>query len=200
MSRKPVDQVPASGALRGQAHVWGVIMTLGDKGDMTLNDIHGQTNASRDTVREYVIRLVKGGCLESLPPDQPGQEVFYRLVRRSRDYPRLRKDGTECPPTKRESMWRTMRMIKRFDYRELGVSASTEETPIKEQDAKDYCKHLFKAGYLKVITKATPTSPHRYLLVKDTGPKPPMIQRVKQVYDPNIKQVVWQAKEGRKDA
>jgi hypothetical protein len=193
MARKPVDQVRAQ-ALRGQAHIWGVIMALGDQGNMTLNDIHGETNASRDTVREYVTRLVKGGYLESLPPDQSRQEAFYRLVRRSRDYPRLRKDGKECPPTKRESMWRTMRMIKRFDYRELGVSASTEDTPIKERDAADYCKHLLKAGYLKVITKATPKSPHRYQLIRDTGPKPPMIQRVKQVYDPNLKQVVWQSK------
>lgn len=199
MSRKPVDQVPASGTLRGQAHIWVVIMSLGDQGGMTLSDIHGKTNASRDTVADYVRRLERGGYLER-DRDDSGPEVLYRLVRRSREYPSLRKDGTECPPSKRESMWRTMRMIKRFDFRELAASASTEETPIKEQDAKDYCKHLLKAGYLKVITKATPTSPHRYQLIRDTGPKPLMIQRVKQVYDPNLKQVVWQAKEGRNDA
>lgn len=187
MSRKPVDQ---ASSLRGQEHIWNVIMDLGRTGPMTLTDIHDKTNARRDTVREYLCRLELGGFLKRIDKAIP---VLYDLVRRAGSAPRLRRDGTQYPPTKRESMWRTMRMLNGFSARDLAISASTEEVPVREIDAKDYIKHLLKAEYLLVIQPSRGSIPAVYRLRKYTGPKPPQIQRIKQVFDPNLNAVVWSA-------
>jgi hypothetical protein len=54
------------------------------------------------------------------------------------------------------------------------------------------------AGYLIEIKKGqaqgTSRLPARFRFnpARNTGPRPPMIQRTKAVYDPNLGQVVWQ--------
>ena len=60
--------------------------------------------------------------------------------------------------------------------------------------AKEYCTMLTQAGYLKVLRKASPPKkPAVYKLVRNTGPQPPQIQRVKQVFDPNLDEVTYRA-------
>lgn len=194
MSRLPVDQQQSR--LRGQDYIWSVILELHQQGPFSLRQISEQTNASHATVSDYVTRLKKAGYLEVVDrqPTGFGKSLYflYRVARPTREAPRLRKDGSLCPPTKREGMWRTMRMINKFSYKDLVVTASPE-APIKEQDAKDYCKHLSKAGYLVCLEEGKPGKPAVYRLARNTGPKPPMIQRVKHVYDPNLNEVVWQS-------
>ena len=99
-----------------------------------------------------------------------------------------------------EQMWRTMQMAGEFDPHTLAAMASTPSVQIKLQTAQSYIGHLSKAGYLIVVAKPVfrggtkPTQPARYRInpAKNTGPRPPMIQRSKAVYDPNIDQVVWE--------
>ncbi len=89
-------------------------------------------------------------------------------------------------------MWRTIRMVKQFTPRDLALQSSTEEVGVTEATARTYCTMLLKAKYLRVIQKAVPGKRQAiYLFVRDTGPLPPQIQRVKQVYDPNINEVVY---------
>ena len=33
--------------------------------------------------------------------------------------------------------------------------------------------------------------PTRYRLIRNTGPRPPMVQRIDAIYDPNLGAVVW---------
>ncbi|WP_051445390.1 hypothetical protein [Desulfocurvus vexinensis] len=190
MSRQPIDRQAAQGAPRGQAYMWAVMMALAE---FTISDVADRTNAGRDTVRDYVVRLERGGYLArtGLRGEGRYEAVVYRVDRKCREYPRLRKDGTECPPTKRESMWRSMRMLGEFGYRDLTVTASTAATPVADIDAKDYLKHLYRAGYLKVTAPAHGNRPARYRLIRNTGPKPPKVQRIRQVFDPNLNEVVW---------
>lgn len=103
-------------------------------------------------------------------------------------------------------MWRTMRILKEFSAKDLAIQASTETVKVAEGEAKTYVHYLHKAGYLVIV------SPHRsgnrsmtgklarYRLIisKFSGPKPPVIQRIKQVFDPNAGKVVW--KGGTDDA
>jgi len=69
---------------------------------------------------------------------------------------------------------------------------------VAETDAKDYCANLAKAGYLVVMTKGKPSGkasvPTRYRFnrAKYKGPKPPMVQRLNSVFDPNLGKIVWQ--------
>lgn len=90
-----------------------------------------------------------------------------------------------------------MRMLGEFGYRDLTVTASTAATPIADIDAKDYLKHLYRAGYLKVTAPAHGNRPARYRLIRNTGPKPPKVQRIRQVFDPNLNEVVWSQGGGR---
>jgi hypothetical protein len=62
--------------------------------------------------------------------------------------------------------------------------------------AQDYLNQLALAGYLIEIKKGQAQGTHptrfRFNPARNTGPRPPMIQRTKAVYDPNLGQVVWQ--------
>jgi hypothetical protein len=40
---------------------------------------------------------------------------------------------------------------------------------------------------------------YRFLAARYSGPKPPMIQRIKAVYDPNRSEVVWSSLEVKHD-
>jgi len=163
----------------------------------TVGDVHRRTNARPDSVREYVVALFRAGYLE-VSGEQPRPSgtpaKLYVLKRSPQDAPRLRPDGTEVSMgSAREQMWRTMRMLGTFTLKDLIVAASTEAVTIKESDARDYLSNLRKAGYLVSKRQAIKGGPavFRMLPGKYTGPKPPMVQRVQQVFDPNLGKVVW---------
>ncbi len=153
-----------------------------------------------ETIFSYVQSLHKGGFL-TVDRKKHVRGVasiyFYRLVKDvGVEAPRLTRSGKICTQGKtRENLWRTMRIIGEFNYNELAIAASTEETPIKGSTAKDYIKHLYSAGYLvcvKECVRGNSRIPARYRLLKSkfTGPRPPQVQRVKQVFDPNLNEVV----------
>lgn len=50
---------------------------------------------------------------------------------------------------------------------------------------------LLNTGFLRVVQKADPVKGRiaTYRLIRNDGPKPPQIQRVKQVFDPNTGKV-----------
>lgn len=189
MSGHPVDQAPT---LRGQQRFWQVITELAKHGSFGLSAVVDQTNADRSTVSNYVHRLVRAGFLV-VSQGRPGSANSYTLVRSSRYAPKVSADGTLIPPTKRESMWRTMRMLKTFSAQDLAVAASTEGAQLRLYDVKDYLKYLCRAGYVRMIRGETGPATYRLLPGKITGPLPPQVQRVRQVYDPNLGQVVWSA-------
>lgn len=192
MARHPAHNQPR---LRGQEHYWSVIRELSKEDrPITVASIHGRCNGSRNSVGDYVRRLVRGGYLRRAYV--LGQSQVFELARDSREAPRLTKDGQPVSMgASREQLWRTMKMLDSWDYRELAVAASTEAVPVAETEAKHYVKHLHRAGYLSQVAKATTAKPARYRLLPswNTGPKPPQVQRVKQIYDPNIRRVVWSA-------
>ena len=113
--------------------------------------------------------------------------------------PRVRADGS--PVTQglpREQMWRTMRSKSTadFDFRDLALWSSTDDVSVNEGDAKDYLLNLAKAGYLIQVSAAKfgkDVRPARYRFDqrRNSGPKPPMVQRMKTVFDPNLRKIVW---------
>jgi hypothetical protein len=91
-------------------------------------------------------------------------------------------------------MWRTMKMLAAFTPSDIAIHASTDDVSVNKSDAKDYIGHLHKAGYLTVTKKAKPgcnQARYRLLPSKNTGPHSPQVQRIKQVFDPNLNKVVW---------
>lgn len=135
------------------------------------------------TVRSYLACLVAGGFLER----QEGPPRLYRMIRTSGLHaPRLRADGSPVEQGRgRTAAWRAMRVLKRFTVRELHAASGAGEV-----DLKSFCKCLLKAGYLKASGKAG-SKVYTYILVKDTGPLPPQVTRVKCIFDPNLSVVTW---------
>ena len=72
-------------------------------------------------------------------------------------------------------------------------SNGRRKTPVKESDAKDYIKFLKAAGYVRIAQKRAPgrATLFQFIEARYTGPRPPMVQNIKQVFDPNLGEVVW---------
>lgn len=193
-----------SGSQTPRERVWSAIRELKK---FTVYKVARRANVDDLTVKTYVRSLELAGFIKatfkpgggggkSPVPTARTESQFELLKDIGIHAPRLKKDGT--PVTQgigRENMWRTMKIVRQFSPRELAVHASTDEHQVKENEAADYIKHLARAGYLVLVKEADRRSAsqavYRFVLSKNTGPKPPMVQRVKQVYDPNIAKIVY---------
>lgn len=188
MTRQPVDQIAAAGRPQGQDAVW---LWINENPEFKLSDVSRGADVHEKTARDYIKRLVAGSIVERTSPMDA--VARWRLLRPGIHTPRLRADGT--PVTQGAgtmNMWRSMRMIKEFTALDLAIHSTTDVVGVTEATAKSYCSMLLRAGYLRVRQKAVPGKrPAVYQFVRNTGPKPPQIQRVKQVFDPNLQQVTY---------
>jgi hypothetical protein len=207
MARKPVDLVQGGRKPSTRQAIWQAIRANRD--GFTLPVIVGIVKCPYDTARTYLKALHLGDFIHAVgtePFVKPGiiarvsgsgmPVIVYRLVRDvGVEAPRLTRDGKPVlQGLGQEQMWRAMRMMQGdWNSQDLAVAASTDDVTINEQEAARYIGHLFGAAYLQMTAKNNgPKSKARYRLVKNTGPKAPMIQRLKTVFDPNLGQVVWQ--------
>jgi len=153
------------------------------------------------TVRDYTIGLEKAGFVAVVQPHCCGGRNTpkrWKLVHdMGAEAPRVRRDGT--PVTQglaQEQMWRTLCMLGgAVTARELAAHASTETVPVRESAAYDYLHNLQRAGYVQIATPGKGTGrggiQMRFRLVRNTGPRPPMVCRTHAIYDPNLGRVVW---------
>ncbi|PIE15909.1 MAG: hypothetical protein CSA68_04730 [Rhodobacterales bacterium] len=189
MTRKPVDQLNKEQKPQGQDGVWAEIRRLKI---FTKREIHSCTDIPNKTITDYVKRLVAGGYVEEHASfAETGRYVLVRDV--GVHPPRIRPNGQPVTQGKgTENMWRSMRMMKQFTPRDIALHSTTDTVSVTEDTAKSYCSMLLKAQYLRVIQKAVPGKRQAtYKFVRNTGPLPPQIQRVKQVFDPNIREVTY---------
>jgi hypothetical protein len=199
--RKPANMSIAS----SQELIWQGVREQAKKTEsFSIDDIarllskKGHEEINDETIKSYFYRLVRGGFLSTDGTAAQGRKTrgYYHLVKdNGAEAPRLTKDGEPVKQGRgREHLWRTIRVLGEFNYRELAAAASTEEVTVKESEAKDYALHLKKAGYLLEVSASCRSgrlARYRMLPARYTGPKPPMIQRIKQIFDPNLGEVVW---------
>jgi hypothetical protein len=200
MARKPVHTIRHG---ESRDAIWATIRELVT---FTVRDIWLHTRLSKSTIQDYLQGLARAGYLTitgTRPADFGSKATIYTLTRDvGIDAPRVRRDGSLVTQgLGRELMWRTMRILGEFSARDLAVTASTEDCPVAEKEAKDYSHFLHKAGYLALVRAGKGTgnggilNRYRFIKARFSGPKPPMIQRVKAVYDPNLEKVVWSSQE-----
>lgn len=189
MSRKPVHLEQAGGAVGAREAVWAAIRK--HPNHFTLGDVPGQVN--RATARDYLRCLEAGGYVARNGGGGRGAlghpaPVEYRLLKdQGVEAPRLTRDGKPVTQGRgREQMWRAMAAMASFDCRELAVFASTDDHRVALSEARDYAGALHQAGYL--VARGRPA---RYRLVRRTGPKPPQVQRARQVWDANLHEITW---------
>lgn len=194
--RKPVDLTATNGSPRQR--MWDAIRAQQGK-DFAARDVTWHTGElRRDTVRSYLYSLEAAGILEARPPAGSPPRRQWRLVKdHGIEAPRVNRKGeTVTQGRGRENMWRVIRMpTTEFSWIGLAVLASTDQTVVAEQEAREYCQSLAKAGYLLDVSprKNKCVSIYRFNRTMDTGPLPPMIQRIKSVWDQNLRKIVWQA-------
>ena len=194
MARLPAHQVQ-----QARQDLWDQIRRLKT---FVRGDLEQAGGLSQDAIRDYLRGLVRAGYL-SREEQGAARRVsgvkkrpdLYRLVRDiGIDAPRVRRDGSEVSQGRgREQMWRTLKIVGSVSAKDLAVQASTEEQAVSHETAKEYLLTLHRAGYLKCTQQPQGQKPGRYRLIPTRyyGPKPPQIQRVNAVYDPNLGRVVW---------
>lgn len=200
--RRPA-KLERAGALTPRDRMWAAIRVFGTSGGVTFSvaEIMVLSEQRADTALSYLGGLAKAGYLADAGQAMPGflkrRELRrYRLVRDCGvEAPRVDADGK--PVTMgigREQLWRAMRILKDFDCHALAAAASTEAHLVTVADTKNYVKFLGRAGYLQVVRKSKGTIPARYrfVRVRDTGPRPPLVNRDKSVMDGNTGQIVLQ--------
>ena len=202
MARKPVHLTAKARHPQGRQVIWEAIRRLRR---FRVTDIEGETRIKHATLKTYLQGLTNAGYLKQVDdpelrvPDARYQPIWWELVNDiGVEAPRVTKSGAAVTQGRgREQMWRTMRIIGDFSTRELAVQASTEQHTVKDNEAKDYCHHLARAGYLLCTQPGRPCHPGRYRLLPSrySGPHAPQIQRIKQVFDPNLQKVVWRPEE-----
>lgn len=212
MARKPIH-LQAVGKLTPRDRIWaavrassGVPFTADNVARHVVN--HAPANAAvkripERTIMTYLLSLTRAEYLEATHGESSrhtdGAVVFpptsYRLIRDCGvEAPRIKVNG--MPVTQgagREALWRTMKILKFFTRSDLARAASTASCVVSERDAMCYLQFLCKAGYVAVHVASKPGTQTlwRFVAAKNTGPRAPMIQRVKHVYDPNLGEVVW---------
>lgn len=85
----------------------------------------------------------------------------------------------------RAQAWQSMRMMQRFTTADLMTTGS-----INSDNARKYVRRLADAGYLRVAkagVSGRPGSRTLWLLIRDTGPVPPIVWADGRVYDGNTK-------------
>lgn len=181
---------PANVARDNRQIIWDALRKEFTKGNasLSLSVLADRTKVNRKTASDYLACLVAGGYVERQEPEVLNCPVF-RLIRDGGHHaPRLRKDGSVVTQGAGvNNLWRSMRMLKKFSVVDLALHSSTPAVTVTEATAQSYCSMLLATGFLRVIQKADPVKGRRaiYRLVREDGAKAPMIQRVKQVYDPN---------------
>lgn len=202
--------MPAQGTRRKLAHppksdtrqarrdaIWASVRS--QPGDFTFLDIEKDTGIKLSTINRHIAGLVRAGFVMRVTEGRRmGQfdRAYWRLVKDiGVEAPRVSNEGRPSTAGVAESqMWRTMKMLNNFDARELALHASTEACTVTYKKAQEYARYLHLAGYLVMTRESTTRQSARYRLLTSriSGPRPPVVQRVRQVFDPNLSRVVYE--------
>lgn len=203
MARKP--PVEMTGMLTPRERVWQSVRKFGMRQHFTALMVEDGClpTVPFQTVNAYLLDLKKAGHLEQIghaTPDTPAgsrkHPPIYKLVKTAFEAPRVGLNGVETRQGLGVlAMWRCMKVLKSFDYRDLARAASHPTLIVAEQTAQKYVNALARAGYLAILRAPTRLLPGRYRLTRNTGHHAPAITRIKCVFDRNLGQFTWQQPE-----
>jgi hypothetical protein len=188
--RKPVD-LEMQGGKGNRQRVWEALRQHRD--GISLYSLARAACVNDDTVLSYLRCLIAGGYVAR--NGQTSNSAAYSVLKDvGAEAPKLNRDGTlNLQGQGVEAMWRSLRILGELDAAELAASASASGVMVSLATARSYLAWLHKADYVLQLTKGVPGTLARYRLApgKYTGPRPPMIQRIGQVFDPNLGAVVF---------
>lgn len=180
--------------------VWDAIRANAD--EFTIAQVADIALMKEDSARDYITGLRRAGFVQEvrraarpLTVGGNSKQIYYRLVNDvGHEAPSVNRKGEILTPNAVNSaMWNALRIGNTpMTPRALAAYASTDRV-VSEETANSYLQALRAAGYVMVVKPASYSNQATYRLLpnKNTGSKPPQIQRAKQVYDPNIGAVVY---------
>lgn len=163
--------------------------------EFTIQQVAEEGWATYESTRYFVSILKKAGCIECTK--KLNKEKYFKLIKDyGYSYPSFNKDGVLIRDvTGNKAMWNTLRITKMaINAHELASISSTGSKKIALETANNYLIALHKAGYVRRVEEAKTTGGKaKYMLLPymNTGAKPPQIQRVKQVFDPNLNETMY---------
>lgn len=196
--RKPVH-LEMRGGKGNRQRVWEAIRAAAE--GFTSDKVAHKAKVDHATVRTYLQGLIKGGYVTVLSGGRFETQTFALTNDVGAEAPAVTRNGkASTAGTGTEAMWRTLRILGEMDAQELASQASIA-APTTRATAQRYLQWLVSAGYVQVVAKGTPGKPARYRLIPQrySGPRPPMIQRIGQVFDPNLGKVVYRQPEPEGD-
>ena len=197
--RKKID-LEMRGVKGNRQRIWEAIR-VGAAG-FRAYDISRRASVDDTTVRSYLQSLIKGEYIEVIDGAKFEEQTLRLIKDIGAEAPAVTRDGKPSTAGKgTEAMWRTLRILGELDADELAAQASIV-VPTTTWTARSYLKWLKRAGYVVEVQASKPGKKARYRLApgKYTGPRPPMIQRIGQVFDPNLGEVVFRQAEPTEDA
>lgn len=188
MANKPINLRMKGKSSTGRQAMWEAMRARKD--GFTYREVADSfCDLQGKTFRTYLQGLVKAGFVEMSDKARYEAATFKLIKDVGVNAPKINRNGEFVEQgSGTEQMWRAMRMLKNFSYIDLVAAASTEECPVSFNTAKTYAIALCKAGYLRRKSKGQ----YQFLMACFSGPKAPMIQRLKTVFDPNTQKIVWQ--------
>ncbi len=168
--------------------IWKVIRELKT---FRVRDIEDKTGVHERTILSYLQALTKSEILEKKKVNIAGHgsltRTEYTLLKDlGVNTPRFNKKGINIEDTIQSKVWRAIRVTKKFSLKDMVATVSDEQTSPSPSAIERYLVSLKAAGYL-----AKKKNDKMYHLINNTGPRAPQIKKTKQVYDPNLKSVVW---------
>lgn len=158
-----------------------------DQTEFRHEDIMQAIGVVRSTAQKWIYQWERAGHIRVVRLEH--KKRFYRVAEQQAETPpKYRTDMSAIKSqTVHGNIWRSMRMMRQFSPTDLAIHSTTDVVDVSDQAAKEYCRMLTRAGYLRVIDKALPGRREaRYRLVKNTGPRPPREKRVRAVFDENL--------------
>lgn len=192
--RKPIH-LEMIGAKGNRQRIWESLRAA--RSGRTYSELAASAAVDVGAVRSYIHALSKAGFVTVTAAGQFADSTVTLLRDCGCEAPAIKRDGTvSSAGLKTEAIWRSLRILGDVDAVELTEQVVAAVGKASLDSTLQYIKWLQRAGYLQVVTPAIggPNGRRaRYRLAhgKYTGPKPPMIQRGKQVYDPNLGEVVY---------
>jgi len=212
--RRPA-RLERAGALTPRDRVWAAIRCFGKDHVFSVAEIMLLSGQRDDTALTYLRGLEKAGFVKALGCETSAlrrrrEMRRFHLVRDvGVDAPRVTGEGEPVEQgSGRNQMWQAVKVLKEFDYRALAAAASTEKHPVSPEEAQTYCRHLKLAGYLVVARPAAfgtkgRAERLRFIRSRNTGPRAPIVTRLKEVQDANTGAIVYdprlQLQEGEHD-
>lgn len=196
--RKKID-LEMQGTKGNRQRIWEAIRVGRD--GFTAYEVSRRASTDDTAVRSYLQSLIKGGYVEVVTGAKFEEQTLRLLKDIGAEAPAVTRDGKPSTAGKgTEAMWRSLRILGELDADELAAQASIV-VPTTSWTARSYLKWLKRAGYVIEVQASKPGKKARYRLGhnKYTGPRPPMIQRIGQVFDPNLGEVVFRQAEPAED-